>query len=194
MKEYFMKTMNLVFFILCFFGFSIAGCCQVKEESSQNYATNKTFNSEYQNFKKLGVSIKIIDSWKIKKQDNQASIDFDNRENNSKFSIQLENYRMILNKIINNPEEPDKNKDNISTEKLIEQVNEITSEAEKKPNSTVSFVFSRTFSKQEGNKELITTYKTIKKKGFLIQASIDKNCVNCKDQLNFMIESIKDYK
>lgn len=194
MKEYFMKTMNLFFLVLCFFGFSIAGFSQVKEESSQNHATNKTFNSEYQNFKKLGVAIKIIDSWKMKKQDNQASIDFDNRENNSNFSIQLENYRMILNKIISNPEEPDKNKDNISTEKLIEQVNKITSEVDKKPDSTVSFIFSRTFSKQEGNKELITTYKTINNKGLVIKASIDKNCVNCKDQLNYMIESIKEYK
>ncbi len=179
-----MKLIKFTFLILCVLGFSLTGRCQSSEEIA--------LDTKYQNFKKMGISVIIVDGWIMKKPDKKAIISFDKLDNKSNFNIQLENYNIVLNKILNNPDDHHKKMNSISSEELIEKINEVTSEAEKKPNSSVSVTFVRTISKQEGNKELITTYKTINNKGFIIHASIDNNCRVCIDQLNNMIESIKE--
>ncbi len=177
-----MKTMKFYFLMLALFVFSVSGFCQLEENESTILS-----NFRCQIVKDIGVSIKIVDGWHMKIEEKKSIVRFNNDDSNSYFTIRLNDFNSILDSIW-----LDMDKDDIYMQKLRVCLNEINKKNKEIPNSTVKTYFERPFSKQIGNKELVTVYKVINNKGFLIKASIDSECVECINEFNFMTKSMQD--
>ena len=177
-----MKTMKFCFLMLAIFGFSVSCFCQVGENEGTVFS-----NSNYQIINNIGVSINVVDGWHVKKEERNAIVRFNNDDRNSYFTIQLNDFNSMLDSIWLGM-----GKDDIYMQKTRVFLSEINNKSKEISNSKINIYFERPFSKQIGNKELITVYKVINDKGFLIKASIDSECVNCINEFNFMTKSMQD--
>ncbi len=187
-----MKTSRLIYILIIGVGFSINSFCQTDNQlNTENIDSVKVdFNSHIH--KTMGLSINIVDNWKIVKTKANTSIVIENQNEKSYLKISLKEMSQIRESMQLSAEKKSKdNLDDITKKELLEKLIELDSDIQNHLSSKANMsITNTTASKKINDCFLSMTYKTINKKGYLIEA---KAC-RCEDEIKFMIESLKSFE
>lgn len=183
-----MKLTWLFFLLTCYsMNFYGQSDVTVKEKKVDSVYTQSI---ERVDLEGLNISLKLSKSWKIKKTDKSKAVVLQHENSKSTISIYLTDPKSILNDILLKTEKQESIdcKNTVSTEMLVEKLNEISSF----PNGEIKI--SIMSSLIEGDCKVTTTKLIINNNGFTAIAKTELNCVDCEKELEFIIESIQKAK
>lgn len=131
----------------------------------------------------LGISVNLTKDWEVVSKTKKTILNLKESGNKTKIEITSMKFSEALDNILNSEHK--------------KKVNEVISSlksSELDSNLTVKMDFSKTEKEIKNEYEFLTIYKAINEQAFLIKAKVDITCIECKKDIELIIESMQSLK
>ncbi|WP_282035908.1 hypothetical protein [Saccharicrinis aurantiacus] len=182
-----MKNSRLICLLIIGIGFSINSYCKKNNPLNTASIDSVKFDFNFHTHKTMGLSMSIVSNWKVIEDKANTPLIIANQNKKSFLKISLSEMSDIRESMKSSTEQKGKyNLDDDTKKELLQKLVVLNSDIQDRLNSEMN-ITNTTASKHNKDCFMSMTYKTINKKGYLIEAT----GFMCEEEIKFMIESLK---